>query len=153
GADGLRSVVADAVAAPVLWRGEAATNVLYGYVADLPAAGYEWYYGAGVGAGLIPTHDGLTCVFNGKTRRELDRLLAVLPPAAALTCVAMRLPGLGDRLAAGGEWSAEWGRQVPTTLGTGHSPDLPQVPSRRDGRGKARGHPTDLSDRRGSTGP
>ncbi len=123
GADGLRSVVADAVAAPVLWRGEAATNVLYGYVADLPAAGYEWYYGAGVGAGLIPTHDGLTCVFTGTTRRELDRLLAVLPPAAALTLLARRLPGLGDRLAAGGEWSAvRVVRGVPGFLRQAHGP-------------------------------
>lgn len=105
GADGLRSAVADAVGAPVLWRGEAATNVLYGYVTDLPAAGYEWYYGAGVGAGLIPTHDGLTCVFAGTTRTELDRLLATVPPAVALTLLARRLPDLVERLTAGGQWS------------------------------------------------
>uniref|UniRef100_UPI002610FA9F NAD(P)/FAD-dependent oxidoreductase n=1 Tax=uncultured Georgenia sp. TaxID=378209 RepID=UPI002610FA9F len=103
GADGLRSAVADAVGAPVLWRGEAATNVLYGYVTDLPAAGYEWYYGAGVGAGLIPTHDGLTCVFAGTTRTELDRLLATVPPAVALTLLARRLPDLVERLTAGGQ--------------------------------------------------
>lgn len=116
GADGLRSAVADAVGAPVLWRGEAATNVLYGYVTDLPAAGYEWYYGAGVGAGLIPTHDGLTCVFAGTTRTELDRLLATVPPAVALTLLARRLPDLVERLTAGGQrwpWRPAVGRPTP----------------------------------------
>ena len=37
--------------------------VLYRYFDDLPVAGYEWAYGDSAAAGLIPTNEGLTCVF------------------------------------------------------------------------------------------
>ncbi|MCK6210718.1 FAD-dependent monooxygenase [Georgenia sp. EYE_87] len=62
GADGLRSLVAAEVGAAVRWQGRAVARCTYGYVA-VPAAGYEWYYDEGCGGGLIPTNDGLTCVF------------------------------------------------------------------------------------------
>ena len=41
--------------------------MLYTYRADLPTAGYEWAYGDSAAAGMIPTNDGLTCVFAGTT--------------------------------------------------------------------------------------
>jgi len=63
GADGLRSTVASAVGAPVLRQGYTAGALLYRYYADLDTDGYEWAYGDGVAAGLIPTNDDLTCVF------------------------------------------------------------------------------------------
>ena len=63
GADGVRSTIAARVGAPVVWRARSAGAVLYRYYAELPTIGYEWAYGAGVAAGLIPTNDGLTCVF------------------------------------------------------------------------------------------
>ena len=46
GADGIRSIVAaSSRGADVLRRGATASAVLYRYVADLPADGYEWAYG------------------------------------------------------------------------------------------------------------
>jgi 2-polyprenyl-6-methoxyphenol hydroxylase-like FAD-dependent oxidoreductase len=42
GADGVRSTVAAAVHAPVLWRGATASGMLYRYFTGLPASGYEW---------------------------------------------------------------------------------------------------------------
>jgi 2-polyprenyl-6-methoxyphenol hydroxylase-like FAD-dependent oxidoreductase len=71
GADGIRSVVAQATGAPCERLGAVGGAVLYAYVADLPTAGYEWAYGPGVAAGLIPTNDGLTCVFAGTTPDRL----------------------------------------------------------------------------------
>lgn len=64
GADGLRSLVAAEVGAAVRWQGRTAADSTYGYLA-VPTAGYEWYYDEGCGGGLIPTNDGLTCVFAG----------------------------------------------------------------------------------------
>jgi 2-polyprenyl-6-methoxyphenol hydroxylase-like FAD-dependent oxidoreductase len=74
GADGIRSLVADAVGARVERTSDAGTSVLYGYFADLPAAGYEWAYGEGMAAGIIPTNDDLACVFVGTTQRLMHTL-------------------------------------------------------------------------------
>jgi menaquinone-9 beta-reductase len=65
GADGIRSVVALAAGAPVTRRAAVDGAVVYGYFRDVEAAGYEWAYGPGVAAGLIPTNDGEACVFVG----------------------------------------------------------------------------------------
>jgi 2-polyprenyl-6-methoxyphenol hydroxylase-like FAD-dependent oxidoreductase len=67
GADGIRSGVAAAVGAALQRSGTRSGAVLYTYRADLPTAGYEWAYGEGAAAGMIPTNDGLTCVFAGTT--------------------------------------------------------------------------------------
>lgn len=71
GADGIRSTVAAAVDAPVERSSTAAGAVLYGYFDGLPTEGYEWAYGSGAAAGLIPTNDGQTCVFVGTTPEQL----------------------------------------------------------------------------------
>src|SRR4051812_11869861 len=63
GADGIRSMVAKHVDAPLRRQGTAGSAFLYRYYADLYAAGYEWAYGPGAAAGLLPTNDGVTCVF------------------------------------------------------------------------------------------
>ncbi|HJU96738.1 MAG TPA: NAD(P)/FAD-dependent oxidoreductase [Jiangellaceae bacterium] len=66
GADGIRSLVAREVGAPVIRTARSdGTAVLYGYWDDLPVDGYEWLYAPGAGAGLIPTNDGQTLVFVG----------------------------------------------------------------------------------------
>jgi len=65
GADGRNSQVADTVGAAVETAGRASSAFLYGYWAGLAADGYEWFYRPGVSAGLIPTNEGLTCVFVG----------------------------------------------------------------------------------------
>jgi 2-polyprenyl-6-methoxyphenol hydroxylase-like FAD-dependent oxidoreductase len=50
--------------------------VMYRYYKDLPTAGYEWAYGDGAAAGMLPTNDGLTCVFvatDPRSMREVRR--------------------------------------------------------------------------------
>jgi flavin-dependent dehydrogenase len=110
GADGFRSTVAAATSAPVCRRGRASGAVLYRYVAGLETVGYEWTYGDGAAAGLIPTNDGETCVFVGTSpqrmralrRRSgtegaftelLGRSAAELPERVAVAVPAGRLHG------------------------------------------------------------
>jgi flavin-dependent dehydrogenase len=101
GADGIRSTVAQDVGAPVVRRGRHAGAVLYRYVRDLPAKGYEWAYGDRAAAGVIPTNDGESCVFVATTPPRLrglrragaeeafaSLLLAVHPPTAARVLAA-----------------------------------------------------------------
>ncbi|NDL56183.1 NAD(P)/FAD-dependent oxidoreductase [Phytoactinopolyspora mesophila] len=72
GADGIGSIVARAVGAPLTWAASGAGSAfLYGYWDHLPAEGYEWYYSPGVSAGLIPTNDGQTTVFVGTTPEKM----------------------------------------------------------------------------------
>jgi flavin-dependent dehydrogenase len=71
GADGIRSVVADQVGAPVERMGEVGGAVLYRYHTDFCVAGYEWAYGPGGAAGMIPTNDGRTCVFVSTTPERM----------------------------------------------------------------------------------
>jgi 2-polyprenyl-6-methoxyphenol hydroxylase-like FAD-dependent oxidoreductase len=63
GADGRASLVARQVGAPTIVAGAHAAAYVYGYwpAADLDS--YHWYYGDGLSAGVIPTNDGLACVF------------------------------------------------------------------------------------------
>ncbi len=65
GADGRRSTVAAAVGARTLFAGSRAGRVRYRYWRHLDADGYEWFYNPGRAAGIIPTNDGLSCVFLG----------------------------------------------------------------------------------------
>ena len=63
GADGIGSTVARLTGARVLWEGRHASAVVYGHCRGLRAAGYTWYYRAGISAGVIPTNGGAHCVF------------------------------------------------------------------------------------------
>jgi flavin-dependent dehydrogenase len=91
GADGLRSTVAARVGAPIEHQARAASAVVYGYWSDVDTDGYEWAYRSGVAAGLIPTNDGLTCVFAGGPpwrigrggRRVVDDIVHSASPAIA----------------------------------------------------------------------
>jgi 2-polyprenyl-6-methoxyphenol hydroxylase-like FAD-dependent oxidoreductase len=95
GADGRTSVVANAVEAPLLRTGTGSSACVYRHVAELPTSGYEWIYRPGLGAGLIPTNGGRTCVWVGApTARFLrerhmgidtwfDRTLAQAAPEVA----------------------------------------------------------------------
>jgi len=67
GADGVRSTIAQRVAAPIERAGTGATAVVYGYWSELDTDGYEWIYRPGSMAGIIPTNDGQACVFAGST--------------------------------------------------------------------------------------
>jgi flavin-dependent dehydrogenase len=101
GADGLRSVVAQEVRAPILRRGRTASGVLYRYVRGLDVTGYEWLYGDGAAAGLIPTNDDAVCVFASATSARVRRERAAGTEQAFATLLDAAAPGLSDAVAAG----------------------------------------------------
>jgi len=103
GADGIRSVVAREGGARVVRQGRAAGAVLYRYASGLPAAGYEWAYGASAAAGLIPTNDGRTGVFVSTTPQRMKALRRSGTDAAFRALVARAAPALQERVAAAGE--------------------------------------------------
>jgi flavin-dependent dehydrogenase len=106
GADGIRSVVAREVGAPVIRTARTdGSAFLYGYWDDLPVDGYEWLYAPGASAGMIPTNDGRTGVFVGTTpprmkaarrignaHHAFGALLGTVSPAAAERVSAARPP-------------------------------------------------------------
>jgi 2-polyprenyl-6-methoxyphenol hydroxylase-like FAD-dependent oxidoreductase len=100
GADGLRSTVAREIGARTLCRGTAASAVLYRYVRDLGVVGYEWFYGDGAAAGLIPTNDA-TCVFVSTTPGRLRELRRAGREAAYDVLLDVASPGLGERVRSG----------------------------------------------------
>ncbi len=65
GADGIRSFVAKGVGAETIQRAAHGSAAVYAYFDGVAASGYEWAYAPGLGAGLIPTNNGQTCVFVG----------------------------------------------------------------------------------------
>jgi flavin-dependent dehydrogenase len=98
GADGVRSLVAQDVAAPVETATRSASAFLYGYWAGLPVDGYEWFYQPGLSAGAVPTNDGLTCLFVGTTEDRAAGLVArgtayAFERLAERSAVAPRLAG------------------------------------------------------------
>ncbi|MEM1428282.1 MAG: FAD-dependent oxidoreductase [Pseudomonadota bacterium] len=74
GADGRQSAVAEAVNARVLRRSRHQTASIYTYVAAQGLQGYEWLYGSGIMAGLIPTNGGQACAFASMPEDALRRL-------------------------------------------------------------------------------
>ena len=97
GADGLRSTVAQLVDARIEHQARAASSVVYGYWSDVDADGYEWAYRSGVAAGLIPTNNGLTCVFAGGSPSRIGRG----GRAALDDVVRSAAPEIAERLAHG----------------------------------------------------
>lgn len=63
GADGRNSTVARQVRAATLIEGKHKQPFLYSYFAGLERDCYHWHYTQQAGSGVIPTHDGLACVF------------------------------------------------------------------------------------------
>ena len=100
GADGVRSTVASRTGAPVVWRARSAGAVLYRYFVGLPTVGYEWAYGDGVAAGLIPTNDGLTCVFVGTSPDRMRALRRRGVADAFATILGEAFPALPERVSA-----------------------------------------------------
>jgi flavin-dependent dehydrogenase len=98
GADGIRSVVAEQTGARVVWQGRAASAVLYRYVEDGPADAYEWAYGAGAGAGVIPTNDGASCLFVSTTPERMRKLRRSGVEHTIATLLAAAGPALVDRV-------------------------------------------------------
>jgi 2-polyprenyl-6-methoxyphenol hydroxylase-like FAD-dependent oxidoreductase len=98
GADGIRSTVARQVGARMSRQGSSAGGVLYRYFHDLPAEGYEWFYGERAATGLIPTNDG-TCVFVGTTPSHLRSLRREGVEQAFSMLLGSAGPALVDRFA------------------------------------------------------
>lgn len=63
GADGVRSRTARLAGAEIQFEGSHATASMYGYWPGLPDHEYRWSFRPGMGAGIIPTHNGEACVF------------------------------------------------------------------------------------------
>jgi 2-polyprenyl-6-methoxyphenol hydroxylase-like FAD-dependent oxidoreductase len=104
GADGLRSVVAREVGAPIERAGVAATAYVYGHWSDVDTDGYEWIFRADGCAGVIPTNGGQACVFVSATPDRIGRggrpvLEAVLEHAAPEVAARVRAgrPPAGTR--------------------------------------------------------
>ena len=88
GADGRGSVVAERVAAPTIAAGHHGAAYAYGYWPAADLDGYHWYYGDGLSAGVIPTNDGLACVFVGGPPAVLAAALRHARPSAAQRAAA-----------------------------------------------------------------
>jgi flavin-dependent dehydrogenase len=71
GADGVWSRTADLVGAPSYESHRPTNAVTYAYSRDVDVPGFWFQFTPGVNAGLIPTNDGLCCVFAG---RRNDRI-------------------------------------------------------------------------------
>jgi flavin-dependent dehydrogenase len=102
GADGTHSPVAALVDAQAYRRSRHATATMYGYWSGLANAGYEYYFGHRVSAGVFPTNDDMACVF---VAVPPERFLASGGPAGAEdlfgAALAEAAPELAPRLAAG----------------------------------------------------
>ncbi|MDZ5619648.1 NAD(P)/FAD-dependent oxidoreductase [Nocardioides bizhenqiangii] len=96
GADGLRSTIAEAVGARAERMGVSTGATTYGYWPDLDIAGYQWNFRPDAASGVIPTNDGLTCVFASATAPRIGRGGA----APLLRIVAETDPDLADLLGA-----------------------------------------------------
>ena len=99
GADGRNSLVARTTGAARGPAGRRASSFLYGYWADFPSDGYEWFYRPGVTAGAIPTNAGLTCVFVGAPPARIQELVSARSPLAAFHLLADPA-GIGSRIRA-----------------------------------------------------
>ncbi|HEY5858493.1 MAG TPA: NAD(P)/FAD-dependent oxidoreductase [Aldersonia sp.] len=73
GADGRNSTIAQAVDAHFRRRGTACGAIVYGYFPGLPRDRYHWAYRPGVAAGVVPTGDGLACVWAGTAGARFAR--------------------------------------------------------------------------------
>jgi 2-polyprenyl-6-methoxyphenol hydroxylase-like FAD-dependent oxidoreductase len=96
GADGIRSTVAERVGAAVLRTGTGASATTYGYWPGLDVDGYEWNYRRNAASGVIPTNNGLACVFASALPSRIGR--GGIAPL--LRILAESDPGLAERLAA-----------------------------------------------------
>lgn len=101
GADGRRSRVAREVDAPVTHRGTTASAFLLGYWSQVEALGYEWCYRPGSAAGVIPTDDGLVCVFGGIPSGRLTEVLADGAQVGMQRILRATTPAVAERVGAG----------------------------------------------------
>ena len=123
GADGIRSVVAQAAGAETTREATVDAAVYYGYFENVAASGYEWGYAPGLAAGFIPTNDGAVCVFVGgptaRFRRDVQpdpvrgfhRILGEVSPGMLTRVAASRQIGrLRGFAGVRGYYRKPWGR-------------------------------------------
>jgi flavin-dependent dehydrogenase len=101
GADGIKSSVARGVGAEAYRLGRHATGVVYGYWAGLQIAGNHWHFRPGIGAGAIPTNDGLTCVFAAAPQRRFMDEIRFDMTAHYHAILRECSPALADQIAGG----------------------------------------------------
>jgi flavin-dependent dehydrogenase len=124
GADGRNSTIAHAVDARIRRRGKASGAVVYGYFSGLPADRYHWAYRPGVAAGVVPTNDGLACVWAGTSTAAFTQRRSAGLDATYRSLLAEAAPELARSLRAAspvGTYRAFPGRPgwIRTSAGNG----------------------------------
>ena len=117
GADGRSSIVAERVGAPTISAGSHTAAFAYGYWPAADLDGYHWYYGDALSAGVIPTNDGLACVFVGGPPAVLDAAMRQRRPAESQRELLGRIDGgLVDLTATPPVGSVRFFRGMPSLL-------------------------------------
>jgi flavin-dependent dehydrogenase len=101
GADGIRSIVAQAAGARLVRRAKNSGAVVYGYYAGVETEGYEWAYSPRVSAGLIPTNEGQVCVFVGGGEADFRHRVFPSLDSGFERVLAEASPEIADRVARG----------------------------------------------------
>jgi 2-polyprenyl-6-methoxyphenol hydroxylase-like FAD-dependent oxidoreductase len=102
GADGRHSVVAAGVGAKTLVESPHGSATAYTYVDGIPNEGYRWYYGDGIAAGLIPTNNGLHCLFTSCAPRAFKARFKNDPFNGAMNILSTWEPEIATGLSARG---------------------------------------------------
>jgi flavin-dependent dehydrogenase len=98
GADGRRSAVARHAGAGAAHVAPASSGLIYRYFRGVAADGYHWYFTPGSAAGVIPTNDGLACVFAATGAERLRRELDAGAEAGLRRILDKAAPGLAGRI-------------------------------------------------------
>ena len=98
GADGRASTVARMVRAETRAASTDASATAYTYVAGLPNEGYRWYYGEDTAAGLIPTGEGLHCLFTSCRPSEFRHRFGADAFHGATQILSAWEPGIAEQL-------------------------------------------------------
>ena len=102
GADGRMSRVAQAVRAPVLTTTPRGAATVYGYYAGIPNEGYRWMFAPGLQAGVIPTNDGLHCIFASCPPSAFRRRFGMDAEKGLISAVARFDPHVAGQMASSG---------------------------------------------------
>ena len=100
GADGRGSTVAQAVDAEFQRRGTASGAIIYGYFPGLARDRYHWAYRPGATAGVVPTGNGLACVWAGTPTARFDALRTEDLEASFRELLAEAAPEVAQSIAA-----------------------------------------------------
>jgi flavin-dependent dehydrogenase len=100
GADGVWSRVAKLTGSPALRDHDPTNAVHYAYYEGVDFEGFWFQFTPGVNAGIIPTNDGLACVFAGRPRRLMPTFSSD-PEGEFLRLLRQAGVDLLDRVSAG----------------------------------------------------